>query len=232
MLVFPCFLIQFYCLIPLPLLASARKADIMVKGQKSKYKANPPIENMKGFMLTCDSGKEKLAIQELKNIVEALAPAADPTAPSGEDISKQIEAEIATMKKQKLMKTVETGCRGVIFVRLYTSVRDIDPREVVLKLFASKARQSRHIAKLIPVLGTCNANNPKQIEKLLSEGAPPLLLNQSSVPFTQWTIDFKSRNNDSVSLQDVLDPIVASLPATCRLDKESKNVVIVHVNRV
>lgn len=203
----------------------------MVKGQKSKYKANPPIENMKGFMLTCDSGKEKLAIQELKNIVEALAPATDPAATT-EDISKQIEAEIATIKKQKLMKTVETGCRGVIFVRLYTTVREIDPREVVLKLFASKARQSRHIAKLIPVLGTCNANNPKQIEKLLSEGVPPYLLNESSVPSTQWTLDFKSRNNDSVSLQDVLDPIVASLPAACRLEKDSKNVVIVQVNRV
>jgi len=204
----------------------------MVKGQKSKYKANPPIENMKGFMLTCDSGKEKQAIQELKNIVEALAPATEPAPGSTEDISKQIEAEIATMKKQKLLRTVETGCRGVIFVRLNTSMRPIDPREVVLKLFASKARQSRHIAKIIPVLGTCNANNSKQIEKLLSEGVPPLLSSQSSVLLMQWTIDFKCRNNDSVALQDVVDPIVAALPAACQLDRNSKNVVVVQVNRV
>lgn len=204
----------------------------MVKGQKSKYKANPPIENMKGFLLTCDSGKEKQAIQELKNIVEALAPAADPSPGSTEDVSKQIEAEIASMKKQKLMRTVETGCRGVLFVRLNTNMRKIDPREVVSKLFASKARQSRHIAKIIPVLGTCNANNSKQIEKLLSEGVPPLLSTQSSVLPKQWTLDFKCRNNDSVALQDVLDPIVASLPATCQLDRNSKEVVIVQVNRV
>lgn len=161
-------------------LVSHLEKHIMVKGQKGKYRTNPPIENMKGFLMTCDSGKEKLAIQELKNIVEALSPAPEAT-PNTDDISKQIEAEIATIRKQKLLKTVETGCRGVIFVRLNTTLRDINPCEIVVRLFASKERQSRHIARLIPVLGTCNANNSKQIEKLVSEVVPPVLGNEASV---------------------------------------------------
>ena len=203
----------------------------MVKGQRSKYKANPPIENMKGFMLTCDSGKEKQAIQELKNIVESLCPAPDVSA-STSDISKQIEAEVAGLRKQKLLKTVDTGCRGVTFVRLNTEVRDIDPREVVRRLFTSGVRQSRHIARLVPVLGTCNANNPRQVEKLMTDTAAPLLSSFESVRTMQWTVDFKARNNDSVGRQDVVEAVIASVPATCRLDTSSTNVVLVHINRV
>lgn len=204
---------------------------LMVKGHKCKYKSNPPIENMKGFMLTCDSGKEKQAIQELKNIVESLCPAPD-VAVDSSDISKQIEAEVAGLRKQKLLKTVDTGCRGVTFVRLNAGVRAVDPREVVTKLFTSGVRQSRHIARLLPVLGTCNANNPRQVEKLMKEEAAPLLAACDSVTLMQWTVDFKARNNDSVAMQDVIDPLLASVPPTCRLDTASQNVVFIHINRV
>jgi hypothetical protein len=73
---------------------------------------------------------------------------------------------------------VETGCNGVVFLRLNPShprYNEIEAVQIVNSIFDKKTPQSLYIAKILPILATCNAGSLPQFKKICDSVLPSRL---------------------------------------------------------
>lgn len=72
------------------------------KGKKQFFKQSAGFDNLKGFMLTCDSGREKKAIAEVENLIYAVR---------AKQWVDELYPQSLESAKQTLLKVVDTGCK-------------------------------------------------------------------------------------------------------------------------
>mmetsp|Transcript_4836 Transcript_4836/g.9038 ORF Transcript_4836/g.9038 Transcript_4836/m.9038 type:complete len:171 (+) Transcript_4836:103-615(+) len=166
-------------------------------------------------MLTCDSGREKKAIAEIENLIYAWV--------------DELYPQSLESAKQPLLKVVDTGCKGVVFIRLMRSHPTYESLDVVALangLYREGLRQSRFVSKFIPICGTCHVDNKQQFVKLLEVYLPKYM-----PPGTAWNLDYKVRNNSSTSKQTMSEAILELLPPGCTYSEEADTTIFLHVNK-
>lgn len=130
------------------------------------------------------------------------------------------------LRSQKLLKTIATGCKGTVFMKInpgHTDSKSIQPEKVVAQLFAAKERQAKHIAKIWPVLETCSASDDKQMKKSLAEKAVAVAGTTGPV-----NLDFHCRNSCKLRKEEA----TALLTQAGLHVAPSSSVLSVHVNAV
>lgn len=152
---------------------------------KSKPHSRPLLTSMRGFLFTCKPTQEALAAAEMRGYLHKYVP---PKPVSDPDL-----------RPQKLLKVVETGCKGAVFMKLnpgHPNYKEVEPMKVVADLFAAKERQLKHVAKVWPVLGSCNALDEAKVRTYFAQLLP-------LPPNTPVNLDFHSRNSRSLNKEQV-----------------------------
>jgi len=186
----------------------------MVKQTGPKANTRPLTASMRGFLITCKPTEEVQAAQELRTLLQAHCP-------------QKVKAS-SEVRPQKLLKSIATGCKGILFMKLnpgHSGSTAVDPEKVVAGLFAAQERQVRHIAKIWPVAGTCSAQDAKQVKASLAEKAVAILKTAGPV-----TLDFHSRNSKVLRKEEAAT--VLSQTGLRLAAAPSASVLSVHVNAV
>ena len=185
----------------------------MVKRVGHKVNSRSLTTSMRGFLITCEPCEEARAVQELRTLVQASSP-------------QQPAQTNPDLRSQKLLKTIATGCKGTVFMKLnpgHASSKSIQPEKVVAELFAAKERQVKHIAKIWPVVETCSASDDKQMKKSLAEKAVAVAGTTGPV-----NLDFHCRNSSKLRKEEA----TAVLSQAGLHVAPSSSVFSVHVNAV
>ena len=139
----------------------------MVKRHLPKANSRALTASMKGFLVTCDSGREKQAAKDLKTTIETRLGL------TSEGLKKEEMPLAGTASPSpKLLKSVETGCKGVVFLKVnpgHPKFPETDPVSLTASLFTSPSRLSPHLCRIVPITATCNVNSAKAVSALLGE---------------------------------------------------------------
>jgi hypothetical protein len=196
------------------------------KNKKQFFKQSAGFDNLKGFMLTCDSGREKKAIAEVENLIYAVRPI--------QWVDELCPQSIESAKKP-LLKVVDTGCKvtspqGVIFIKIvrsHPSYEDLDVVALATGLFLEGQRQTRFVSRFVPICGTCQVDNRQQFQKLVEA-----YLAKYMRPNSAWSFEYKVRNYSSANKQTFTETILNHLPAGCTYSEEADTAVFLHINKV
>lgn len=191
------------------------KKKYYFRKSKNKYFLEP---GFRGFFCTCNF-REKDCVKEAYNILneyaDKLYPKGDPKEPvqdeedreSGSeddaepDIGDALKQQLESMKKdnQKSLKhkrfqAVETGASNCVFIKTNLPSPGEITSAIIKDLMVTKLQKTRHLLRLVPILGTCKANLPD-----IMECAGTLLDKYFLKESSTFAIVFNKRFNDSVS---------------------------------
>ncbi|XP_066998194.2 THUMP domain-containing protein 1 [Anabrus simplex] len=164
---------------------------------------------LKGFMCTCNN-TERQCIKETYNLLDEYANqlygSQDAPVHSGDELTDELNAEIAALKKetedpaeQRRFKIVDCGVKNRLFFR--TTVPD--PVTLVHHIMksakTSDERRTRYLMRITPVEITCKA-----YQKDIETAASTLLDKYFSGEGKTFSIVFNRHNNDFVGRSDVI----------------------------
>ena len=191
---------------------------------KSQRRKEELKETVKGFLLFTDKNKEKNALRDAFNILNDTVDELYPTLLDDEQNKKEIstnndtlnnlEAELTKLKQnKKLFYNFNTGCKGVVFIRIAKEYADkISPKDIInhllLKVTTSKELLSKNISKFIPVeIGFLAKIDvfKEEVKKLIEKY---FVKDEKKEGKTFWTIEFRHRNNTSISKTEYCDYII------------------------
>jgi len=224
------------------------------KNKKQYYIANKKAkrqsvlqEGMRGFLLTCNN-REKEAVREAYNLLNEYreklfgspteaATQDGASEDSGEDSEGDIEAalekEKADLNKERSKKpsdrtfqVVDSGAKNCVFIKTTLDCPEKLMEEIISDLEKTKKLKSRFILRMIPILVTCKtaeknieAGVAKAIENVFEEGS-----NET------YCINFKTRNNNSVKREDVIQlvtKVVRARPGITKVDLKTPDLTVI-----
>jgi len=200
----------------------SKKQNYFQKAKQSRKVQQGRVlqEGMRGFLVTCNN-REREAVREAYNLFNEFADqlfGAEGRAEGGAD-SEEEEAEeedidaafdkektelAAVVKKtgggERRFQVVESGARNCVFIK--TSLEDPEAlvTTIIDTVLASGLARARFILRLLPILGTCRAQEAA-IEALAREVLGPVFPPDSTATYS---ILFKTRNNGSLGRDDVI----------------------------
>lgn len=165
-----------------------KKKKFYFRKRRNKYFLEP---GFRGFFCTCNF-REKDCVKEVYNLLNEYAgklypdleaegtAVAAPAAPDGSsdsesedetDIGDLLKREVESIKKdsQKSLKhkrfqVVETGASNCIFIKTNLPSPEELTAAIIKDLYVSKLQKTRHVMRLLPIMGTCKANLPDIME--------------------------------------------------------------------
>ncbi|KAM3962249.1 THUMP domain-containing protein 1 homolog [Aphomia sociella] len=196
-----------------------KKKNFYFRKRRNKYFLEP---GFRGFFCTCNF-REKDCVKEVYNLLneyagklypdleteQAPAPApadapddqSDSESEDETDIGDLLKRELEYIKKssQKSLKhkrfqVVETGASNCIFIKTNLPSPEELTAAIMKDLYVTKLQKSRHVLRLLPIMGTCKANLPDIMEcagKLFDK----YFLKEPST----FAVVFNKRFNSSVS---------------------------------
>ena len=207
------------------------------KSDKHKNWANPNSifrdgYSFKGFLISCDANKEKLAVRDSYKILNEYFEKL-----SGQEIDEEVkemddlilkklkgndtetpDSKVDKRKNQKFYQ-IKVNARGVTFIKIEDNLfsEDFDMETMISKIFEdvieSKSKLSRSICRMIPVEVGCLAsmNNFKSyIKDLISKHF------NSQEESKTWSMAYKCRNNNKFSKDQFLNIILELIPSNYR----------------
>ncbi|XP_013188901.1 THUMP domain-containing protein 1 homolog [Amyelois transitella] len=166
-----------------------KKKKFYFRKRKNKYFLEP---GFKGFFCTCNF-REKDCVKEVYNLLNEYAGKLYPNLEAGDpverpasvvpedrsetesedepDIGDLLKREVESMKKdsQKSLKhkrfqVVETGASNCIFIKTNLPSPEELTNAIIKDLYVTKIQKTRHVMRLLPIMGTCKANLPDIME--------------------------------------------------------------------
>eukprot|EP01104_Vermistella_antarctica_P017216 TRINITY_DN606_c0_g1_i1.p1 TRINITY_DN606_c0_g1~~TRINITY_DN606_c0_g1_i1.p1 ORF type:complete len:338 (+),score=86.67 TRINITY_DN606_c0_g1_i1:267-1280(+) len=131
-----------------------------------------------GFIITCHQGRERKAVGESFNILNECADKLYPAIDNGNDLKKTDDAndddmeaaiarevaevtEVGGENNTRRFYSMNTGIKGVLFIRAAESSVPISPndmaREIFEEILRTKEPKSRLLSRLVPIQTTCTA---------------------------------------------------------------------------
>lgn len=150
----------------------------------------------------------------------------------GTTIDKILEAEIKELgdKEKARFAALDSGCNGVVFIRMHKECGPPTPSELVEYLMnkaaSTKQQMSRFILRLLPVELTCYAS-PEEITKV----AEPLI--KQHFPTTEYhppikfAVLYEARANAGVDRLTIIDTVAKLVPQPHKVDLSNPDKTIV-----
>mmetsp|Transcript_16834 Transcript_16834/g.19554 ORF Transcript_16834/g.19554 Transcript_16834/m.19554 type:complete len:262 (+) Transcript_16834:161-946(+) len=181
--------------------------------------SNNSLNSLKGtraFLITCDQGKERLAIKQATDVLLDLIEPDESLPICGEkddDISQSISAEISSLTKGKAkLKAIDSGGKGLIFLRLSKEV-DVDPvtisTNLIRNLQASKKANTTCCSRFIPlqyIVAVKSDDFPRLVQTFLKER----LTGFKSKNYT-YAIQFKKRFAETMNREETISLVGSEL---------------------
>eukprot|EP00899_Mesostigma_viride_P005858 jgi/Mesvir1/15273/Mv06491-RA.1 len=128
----------------------------------------PTSGNIRGFIATCQQTWENKCVAELQNVLTEMLEPASPKLAGGDQkgaggIAAELEKEIAQLrdKEQAPLTRIDSGCKGLVFLKLSKEQSHVVPEELILKLLkdilATRQSRTRFCQRILPVSATCYA---------------------------------------------------------------------------
>jgi len=196
----------------------SKKQNYFQKAKQSRKVQQGRVlqEGMRGFLVTCNN-REREAVREAYNLFNEFADQlfgaeggadSDSEEAEEEDIDAAFDkekTELASVVKktgggERRFQVVESGARNCVFIK--TSLEDPEAlvTTIIDTVLASGLARARFILRLVPILGTCRAQEAA-IEALAREVLGPVFPPDSTATYS---ILFKTRNNGSLGRDDVI----------------------------
>jgi len=199
---------------------------------KNKYRAAAKfgIVSGPGVWCTCPMGKERQAIGELRDVFDSVAeelwPREDAKSrgPQGSDdedeeemdLEKQLASELAAIKTptgaSKRFRNIFIDTKCLAFISCTSP--EVDPVKLVHAYFEEIERtrrtRTRHVLRLSPMSGTCNAHVPEMIH-LMDKLLPPVFKQDPPKPL-KYKIQVKTRNNNKIKSLELTQELARCVP--------------------
>ena len=190
-----------------------------LKSNKTKQKLEDLKETMTGFLIFTNKNQEKNSIKDAYNILNEIIEELYPNLFKEEEKLEnekektnidKLDNELNKIKNtKKFFYNFDTHCKGVVFIKIDKQYKNIiSPKECILHIFnkinEDKESISKYITKFLPIEIAMKAN----FELFKDKGKEIILnffnnLNNSEKK--SWKIEFRYRNNNSISKNDFLN---------------------------
>ena len=190
-----------------------------LKLNKTKQKLEDLKETMTGFLIFTNKNQEKNSIKDAYNILNEIIEELYPNLFKEEEKLEnekektnidKLDNELNKIKNtKKFFYNFDTHCKGVVFIKIDKQYKNIiSPKECILHIFnkikEDKESISKYITKFLPIEIAMKAN----FELFKDKGKEIILnffnnLNNSEKK--SWKIEFRYRNNNSISKNDFLN---------------------------
>lgn len=225
-----------------------KKKKSYFRKNRNKYFLEP---GFKGFFCTCNF-REKDCVKEAYNILNEYTAKLYPDLGANEkivsenksesgsedddtDIGDLLKREVESMKKDsqkplrhKRFQAVETGASNCIFIKTNLPSPEDLTTAILKDLLATKMQKTRHLLRLVPIMGTCKANLP-DIMECAGKMFDKFFLGKEST----FAIVFNKRFNSSVSrdliIKELAELIVLKNPGNKADLKSPKLCVIIEI---
>ena len=190
-----------------------------LKSNKTKQKLEDLKETMTGFLIFTNKNQEKNSIKDAYNILNEIIEELYPNLFKEEEKLEnekektnidKLDNELNKIKNtKKFFYNFETHCKGVVFIKIDKQYKNIiSPKECILHIFnkinEDKESISKYITKFLPIEIAMKANF-----ELFKDKGKEIILNffnnLNNNKKKSWKIEFRYRNNNSISKNDFLN---------------------------
>ena len=189
-----------------------------LKLNKTKQHLEDLKETMTGFLIFTNKNQEKNSIKDAYNILNEIIEEIYPNLFQEEKIENEkvntnidkLDNELNKIKNtKKFFYNFETHCKGVVFIKIDKQYKNIiSPKECILHIFnkinEDKESISKYITKFLPIEIAMKANF-----ELFKDKGKEIILNffnnLNNNEKKSWKIEFRYRNNNSISKNDFLN---------------------------
>ena len=190
-----------------------------LKSNKTKQKLEDLKETMTGFLIFTNKNQEKNSIKDAYNILNEIIEELYPNLFKEEEKLEnekektnidKLDNELNKIKNtKKFFYNFDTHCKGVVFIKIDKQYKNIiSPKECILHIFnkinEDKESISKYITKFLPIEIAMKANfeffKDKEKEIILI-----FFNNLNNSEKKSWKIEFRYRNNNSISKNDFLN---------------------------
>ena len=190
-----------------------------LKSNKTKQKLEDLKETMIGFLIFTNKNQEKNSIKDAYNILNEIIEELYPNLFKEEEKLEnekektnidKLDNELNKIKNtKKFFYNFDTHCKGVVFIKIDKQYKNIiSPKECILHIFnkikEDKESISKYITKFLPIEIAMKANF-----ELFKDKGKEIILNffnnLNNNEKKSWKIEFRYRNNNSISKNDFLN---------------------------
>jgi len=190
-----------------------------LKSNKTKQKLEDLKETMTGFLIFTNKNQEKNSIKDAYNILNEIIEELYPNLFKEEEKLEnekektnidKLDNELNKIKNtKKFFYNFDTHCKGVVFIKIDKQYKNIiSPKECILHIFnkikEDKESISKYITKFLPIEIAMKANF-----ELFKDKGKEIILNffnnLNNNEKKSWKIEFRYRNNNSISKNDFLN---------------------------
>mmetsp|Transcript_11794 Transcript_11794/g.35966 ORF Transcript_11794/g.35966 Transcript_11794/m.35966 type:complete len:375 (-) Transcript_11794:135-1259(-) len=191
--------------------------------------------NQRGVLITCGQREEsqctKEAIVLFSEYAERLHPeffAEDEPASGASDKAKELDKELATLRKKKdtsnaVFSSFNVGVHSTVFIRF--EKEELDPVQTVTSILddakTSGQGKCRYCVRFIPVQNSCYAKIEDATEmcrKLAQQNLPPVEGDVAEEKSPKFAIVFRKRNNSTADRDKFIESIAKAMPQGYKVD--------------
>ncbi|EPS70509.1 hypothetical protein M569_04248, partial [Genlisea aurea] len=153
-------------------------------------------------------------------------------------VDEKIDAELAELgdKSKRRFTKLDSGCNGVIFIRMSKKEGDPEPKDIVQHMFTSLASTRKHVSRfllrVLPIEVTCYTSEEeikRAMKPLIDKYFPPVVGEEAAEQKApcKFAVLYDARANTGIERTKIIDAVAKSVPGVHKVDLANPDLHIV-----